>query len=115
LKTHDLAVAHSIDMYEWHVQGGAVLCSSPKTSDCHYVPTSVNELLRLSAKVIEILGYGCEHLLCDALCSAERPRRRTSAASLDPFDLLVIQVENRRNIFPIECIVPASNCLHIVL
>src|SRR4029078_8009134 len=37
---------------------------------------TVYELLRLSTKVIEIPGYGCEHLFCDAWFLGTSPQAR---------------------------------------
>ena len=102
-------------MYERRVEGCSALCSSPKPSHYDDVLTSVDELLGLSTKVIEVLGHGCKHLIGDALGSTERSRRRTSAASLDPLNLRVVQRENHRDIIPVERIVCTANCFYILL
>ena len=53
------------------------------------------------------------HNSCHFPCS--RLSRLGRAASLDPFDMLIIQVENRRNIYPIECIAHLGLFAHPVV
>ena len=77
-------------MYEWSIEGCAPRCFSAKPPHNDDVLTNVDKLLRLSTKIIKVLGHGCKYVICDALGSTEGPSGRASTTSLDPLDLRVI-------------------------